>query len=236
MDAVALLKADHRQVEQWFGQFEKARDDQRKLELATNICNALKVHTTIEEEIFYPAFLEAAQDEDIHHEAIVEHDGAKKLIAEIEASGPDDDFYDAKVSVLSEMIKHHVKEEEQPGGMFAEARKAGMDLVAANVGTAKRAVDAKDDVKVLKGLAEAVAAWGKAAPGLFVPGSDKGDTKALPVAFSDHDGLVKAGMALNAAALKLSAAAEANDKAAFATAFGEVGAACGGCHRTYRAR
>jgi len=130
MDAVALLKADHRQVEQWFGQFEKARDDQRKLELATNICNALKVHTTIEEEIFYPAFLEAAQDEDIHHEAIVEHDGAKKLIAEIEASGPDDDFYDAKVSVLSEMIKHHVKEEEQPGGMFAEARKAGMDLAA----------------------------------------------------------------------------------------------------------
>ena len=128
MDAVALLKADHRQVEQWFGQFEKARDDQRKLELATNICNALKVHTTIEEEIFYPAFLEAAQDEDIHHEAIVEHDGAKKLIAEIEASGPDDDFYDAKVSVLSEMIKHHVKEEEQPGGMFAEARKAKMDL------------------------------------------------------------------------------------------------------------
>jgi hemerythrin superfamily protein len=130
MDAVALLKADHRQVEQWFSQFEKARDDQRKLELATSICNALKVHTMIEEEIFYPAFLEAAQDEDIHHEAIVEHDGAKKLIAEIEASGPDDDFYDAKVTVLSEMIKHHVKEEEQPGGMFSEARKAGMDLVA----------------------------------------------------------------------------------------------------------
>jgi cytochrome c556 len=116
------------------------------------------------------------------------------------------------------------------------ARKAGMDLVAAATGAAKRAVDAKDDVKALKGTAEAIAAWGKAAPGLFVPGSDKGDTKALPVAFSDHDGLVKAGMALNAAGLKLSAAAEANDKAAFATAFGEVGAACGGCHRTYRAR
>ena len=87
-DAVALLKADHRQVEQWFAQFEKARDEQRKLELATSICNALKVHTTIEEEIFYPAFLEEAKDEDLHHEADVEHDGAKKLIAEIEASGP----------------------------------------------------------------------------------------------------------------------------------------------------
>jgi hemerythrin HHE cation binding domain-containing protein len=129
-DAIALLKADHRQVEQWFGQFEKARDDQRKLQLATSICNALKVHTRIEEEVFYPAFIAATEDKDLHHEAIVEHDGAKKLIAEIEASGPEDDFYDAKVTVLSEMIKHHVKEEEQPGGMFAEARKSDMDLAA----------------------------------------------------------------------------------------------------------
>jgi hemerythrin superfamily protein len=129
-DAIALLKADHRQVEDWFEQFDKARGDDRKLDLATKICNALKVHTTIEEEIFYPAFIDATEEEDLHHEAIVEHDGAKKLIAEIEASSPDDDFYDAKVKVLSEMIKHHVKEEEQPGGMFAEARKAKMDLDA----------------------------------------------------------------------------------------------------------
>jgi hypothetical protein len=127
-DAIALLKADHRQVETWFGQFEKSRSDDKKLELATRICNALTVHTTIEEEIFYPAFIAATKDEDLHHEAIIEHDGAKKLIADIEASGPDDDYYDAKVKVLSEMIKHHVKEEEQPGGMFAEARRARMDL------------------------------------------------------------------------------------------------------------
>src|SRR5688572_1074108 len=128
MDAIALLKADHRQVEEWFEQFEKARDDNRKQTLATKICNALKVHTTIEEEIFYPAFLDATEDRDMHHEAAVEHAGAKNLIAEIEASGPDDDYYDAKVKVLSEMIKHHVKEEEQPGGMFAQARKSDMDL------------------------------------------------------------------------------------------------------------
>jgi hemerythrin superfamily protein len=127
-DAIALLKADHRQVEEWFAQFEKARDDNRKQTLATNICNALKVHTTIEEEIFYPAFLEATDDTEMHHEAEVEHNGAKKLIAEIEASSPDDDYFDAKVTVLREMIKHHVKEEEQPGGMFAEARKSDMDL------------------------------------------------------------------------------------------------------------
>jgi len=129
-DAIALLKADHRQVEDWFEQFEKARTDDRKLALATDICTALTVHTTIEEEIFYPAFLEATEDKDLHHEAEIEHDAAKKLIAEIEASGPEDDYYEAKVKVLSEMIKHHVKEEEQPGGMFAEARKSDMDLDA----------------------------------------------------------------------------------------------------------
>ena len=129
-DAIALLKADHRQVEDWFEQYEKAKSDDRKQELATRICNALKVHTTIEEEIFYPAFLEATKDSDTHHEAIVEHNGAKKLIAEIEKSSPADDYFDAKVKVLSEQIKHHVKEEEQPGGMFAEARKSDMDLDA----------------------------------------------------------------------------------------------------------
>lgn len=127
-DAIALLKADHRQVETWFEQFEHTRSTDRKQALAGKICNALKVHTEIEEEIFYPAFLAATRDSDMHHEAVVEHAGAKKLIAEIEASTPEDDYFDAKIKVLSEMIKHHVKEEEQPRGMFAEARKSDMDL------------------------------------------------------------------------------------------------------------
>ena len=129
-DAIALLKADHRQVEKWFAAFKKARAASRKRTLAEQICSSLKVHTTIEEEIFYPAFLAATEDEKLHHEAEVEHDGAKKLIAEIEGAGPGDEYFDARVIVLSEMIKHHVKEEEQPGGMFAEARKSGMDLDA----------------------------------------------------------------------------------------------------------
>src|SRR5688572_7307207 len=129
-DAIAALKADHRQVEEWFAQFEKTNSAARKQDLATRICQALKVHTTLEEELFYPAFLEATEDKDMHHEAEVEHDGAKKLIAEIEASGPSDDYFDARVKVLSEMIKHHVKEEEQRGGMFAEARDSDMDLDA----------------------------------------------------------------------------------------------------------
>jgi hypothetical protein len=127
-DAIALLKADHRQVEEWFEQFESTRSDDRKQKLAQQCCQALKVHTQIEEEIFYPAFLEATEEEDIHHEAEVEHNGAKRLIAEIEASGPNDDYYDAKVKVLSEMIKHHVNEEEKRDGMFAKARRSDMDL------------------------------------------------------------------------------------------------------------
>jgi hemerythrin superfamily protein len=127
-DAIALLKADHREVEGWFGQFKRTRSEARKQQLAEKICNALKIHTTIEEEIFYPAFLAASQEKEMHHEAEVEHAGAKKLIAQIEAADPADDYYDARVKVLSEMIKHHVKEEEKPGGMFAEARKSDMDL------------------------------------------------------------------------------------------------------------
>jgi hemerythrin superfamily protein len=129
-DAISLLKADHRQVEEWFSEFESARSATKKQQLATSICDALTVHTTIEEEIFYPAFLQAAEDKDIHHEAVVEHEGAKQLIAQIQSMSPDDDYFDAKVTVLSEMIKHHVKEEEKPGGMFAEAKKSEMDLDA----------------------------------------------------------------------------------------------------------
>lgn len=128
-DAIALLKADHRQVEEWFEEFEKSNRKATKKKLADQICQALAVHTEIEEEIFYPAFIDATQDEDLHHEAIVEHNGAKKLIEEIEGSTPEDEYYDAKVKVLSEMIKHHVKEEEQPGGMFTEAKKSEMDLI-----------------------------------------------------------------------------------------------------------
>jgi hemerythrin superfamily protein len=129
-DAIALLKADHRQVKEWFSEFDKTQSQSKKQQLATHICDALTVHATIEEEIFYPAFIESTGDTDIHHEAVVEHAGAKQLIAEIQEMSPEDDYFDAKLTVLSEMIKHHVKEEEQPGGMFAEAKKSGMDLAS----------------------------------------------------------------------------------------------------------
>jgi hemerythrin superfamily protein len=151
-DAISLLKSDHRQVETWFEQFEKARSDDRKRDLATRICDALRVHSAIEEEIFYPAFYEATREEDLHHEAIIEHDGAKKLIAEIESSGPDEEFYDARVSVLSEMIKHHVKEEEQRDGMFAKARSSGMDLAALGEQLASRKAELESSPEALKAL------------------------------------------------------------------------------------
>ena len=129
-DAVALLKADHKQVAEWFAQFESARSDEIKQTLAQQICAALTVHATIEEEIFYPAFLEATGETDLHHEAEVEHQGAKNLIAKIEESDPEDEYFAAKVKALAELIRHHVNEEEQRDGMFAKAKESDMDLEA----------------------------------------------------------------------------------------------------------
>lgn len=111
-----------------FEKFENAKDTKAKKALATEICTELSVHATIEEEIFYPACKEAVED-DLRTEAYVEHDGAKVLIAELASSNPENEFYDAKMKVLSEEIKHHVKEEEKPGeGFFAQARKGGVDM------------------------------------------------------------------------------------------------------------
>ena len=127
-DAVALLKEDHRTVEDLFARFEKASGDGRKQELATQICTELSIHAQIEEEIFYPA-CEGKVEEDLLKEAYVEHDGAKVLIAEIMAGEPSDEFYDAKVKVLQEQIEHHVQEEEKRlEGLFSQARAAGLDM------------------------------------------------------------------------------------------------------------
>ena len=129
-DAIALLKADHRKVEDLFEQFEKANSASKKQALARQICTELKIHTTIEEELFYPTFRGKIENHTLD-EAYVEHDGAKMLVNDIEAGNPEDDYYDAKVKVLSEEIKHHVHEEEMPSeGMFAQCRKTDVDLVA----------------------------------------------------------------------------------------------------------
>jgi len=127
-DAIALLKAEPSQGEDLFAKAQKTRDAARKQALVTQICTELTIHALLEEEIFYPAITGQAED-DIIQEAYVEHDGAKVLISELLNSDPSNEFYDAKVKVLSEDIKHHVKEEEKPRvGIFAQARAAGLDL------------------------------------------------------------------------------------------------------------
>ena len=127
-DAIALLKADHRGVEALFAKFKAAKGAEKKQRLVTEICTELTVHTIIEEEIFYPA-CKGAVEEGMVEEAYVEHDGAKVLVAELAAGSPSEEFYDAKVTVLSEQIKHHVAEEEKRSeGLFAQARAAGLDM------------------------------------------------------------------------------------------------------------
>ena len=147
MDAVALLKADHRKVEELFEKFKKARDKERKRALAKEICTELCIHATIEEEIFYPACKGKIEDDDILEESYVEHDGAKVLIAEIMSGGPSDEYYDAKVKVLQEEIEHHVKEEEQPGGVFSQARKGELDLAALGEELAARKLQLTEQFK-----------------------------------------------------------------------------------------
>lgn len=129
-DAIALLKADHKEVDAMFKAYEKTDDDAAKQELADKICMALTVHAQIEEEIFYPAAYEALDEEgdDLLDEAEVEHASCKALIAEIETMSVGEPLFDAKIKVLGEYIKHHVEEEETE--LFPECRDAKMDLKA----------------------------------------------------------------------------------------------------------
>jgi hemerythrin superfamily protein len=146
-DAIALLKNDHREVEELFEQFEKAKGDGRKEKLALQICKELTIHTMLEEEIFYPA-CEGKVEEDLLKESFVEHDAAKVLIAEIEAGEPSDDFFDSKVKVLKEEIEHHVEEEERPKtGLFAQAREADLAMKAIGDQLARRKAQLQEEIK-----------------------------------------------------------------------------------------
>ena len=128
-DAIAMLKADHRKVEDLFEKYQSARGSERKRKLALSLCAELKIHSLLEEEIFYPAFKEQIED-DALEEAQVEHDGTKVLINDLVKGDPSQEYYDAKLTVLSEMVKHHVKEEEKStSGIFAQCKKTDVDLV-----------------------------------------------------------------------------------------------------------
>jgi len=138
-DAIAMLTSQHREVSDMFEQFENMSDRAKasKLKLTEKICTALILHTTIEEEIFYPAVREAVKkSDDMVDEAVVEHASAKELIQQLQEMNPDDDLYDAKVKVLGEQIEHHVEEEEEE--MFPKARESGLDLVALGQEMAQR--------------------------------------------------------------------------------------------------
>jgi hemerythrin superfamily protein len=147
-DATILLERDHNDVKKLFKQYEKLADDEADGEerqaLAQQICTMLTVHATIEEEIFYPAAREAEVEEDLLDEAEVEHASAKDLIAQIQSMSPDDELYDAKVTVLGEYVEHHVQEEE--GEMFPKCRRAGMDLAALATALADRKAELMEEM------------------------------------------------------------------------------------------
>jgi hemerythrin superfamily protein len=125
-DALALLRADHQLVQGLFDQFEKTRSEERKSALAEQICNELTIHAQVEEEIFYPAAREAIREKELIGEATVEHQSAKELIAQIENGQSGDELFDAKVKVLGEYVKHHIKEEQNE--LFPQVRKTKLDL------------------------------------------------------------------------------------------------------------
>ena len=129
-EAIEMLKEDHAKVKKAFKEFEKLdrADTETCRQLVQTVCEDLKVHTTLEEEIFYPAVREAIEDEDLMNEAAVEHETAKMLIDQLENMEPDDPNYHATFTVLGEYVMHHVKEEE--GEMFPEAKKSDIDLEA----------------------------------------------------------------------------------------------------------
>jgi len=131
MDAIELLMQDHRKVQKVFKEFEKSKDGMdaaQKGEMVRQCCMDLKIHTQLEEEIFYPAAREAIEDEELVDEAEVEHASAKQLIDELEHMEPGEEMYDARFTVLGEYVNHHIKEEEGSGGIFAEVKKAKIDI------------------------------------------------------------------------------------------------------------
>jgi hemerythrin-like domain-containing protein len=126
-DAIGVLKEDHQAVKQLFTRFERANAESEKERLGEKICNELKLHTRLEEEMFYPAVREALADSDLVNEAEVEHASAKDLINQIEATSPSDERYEALVTVLAEYVRHHINEEENE--MFPKVRRSSLDLV-----------------------------------------------------------------------------------------------------------
>lgn len=135
-DAIAMLRADHKLVSELFDEYEKSRSTPKKKQLVAKICNELSVHAQVEEEIFYPAVKMAIKDKELIPEATVEHATVKDLIAQVEGVEPDGEMFDAKIKVLSEYIKHHVKEEQNE--MFPKAKASSLDMAELGAKMAQR--------------------------------------------------------------------------------------------------
>ena len=144
-NAITLLRADHQKVTDLFENFEKSRATAKKKVIAQEICKELTVHATIEEEIFYPAAKAALNDTEMVPEALVEHDGVKKLIAEIEGS-VEGEMFEARVKVLSELIKHHVKEEQTE--LFPAVKKTSLDLTALGAQLVTRKTELLEELRI----------------------------------------------------------------------------------------
>jgi len=148
-DAIALLRADHQRVSELFEQYETTRSAAKKKTLAATICQELTVHARIEEEIFYPAVKAALKDKELVPEAQVEHQSLKDLIAQVKDKEPDGEMFDAKIKVMSEYVKHHVKEEQNE--MFVRAKKTRLDLQQLGEQLAARKQELMDDPSQLEG-------------------------------------------------------------------------------------
>jgi len=145
-DAIKLLTDDHNKVKKLFKEYEKLikkNDSEAKEELAQEICEELKIHTQLEEEIFYPAAREAVKDDLLMNEATVEHGSAKELISELESMKISDPMYDAVITVLGEYVNHHIQEEEEK--MFPKVQKSKMNLEEIGSEMAERKEDLKKD-------------------------------------------------------------------------------------------
>lgn len=162
-DAIALLRADHKRVSDLFDQFEKTRSAARKKGLVQQICLELTVHAQIEEEIFYPAVKAALKDKELVPEATVEHASVKELIGQVRDVDPDGEMYDARVKVMSEFVKHHVKEEQNE--MFPRAKRTRLDMadLGARLSARKEELMAlgSTTLKAKKGLAAVASGMSK---------------------------------------------------------------------------
>ena len=155
-DAIALLRADHKRVSELFEQYESARSAAKKKSLVDTICQELAVHAQVEEEIFYPAVKAALKDKELVPEAQVEHQSLKDLIAQVKGKEPDGEMFDAKITVMSEYVKHHVKEEQNE--MFPRAKKTRLDMQQLGEQIAARKQELMDDPSQLESPRTAVPA------------------------------------------------------------------------------